>query len=49
MRFYTSLDVPALDGKALPVRRAPDAELGYIYRWLQVNLLMELICFTGTS
>ena len=39
MRFYASLEVPALDGKAFPAaeRLTPNWA---IYRWLQVNLLM---------
>ena len=39
MRFYASLEVPALEGEAFPAaeRLTPNWA---IYRWLQVNLLM---------
>lgn len=39
MRFYASLEVPALDGKAFPSAERLTTNWA-IYRWLQVNLLM---------
>ncbi len=44
MRFYASLELPPLDGKAFPPaeRLTPNWA---IYRWLQVNLLMGVDLF----